>query len=95
MKTYRIQYTITNDRGVVIRSATIDVKNCLSPHHSQVKLRHHLDKLYWDLHKLVIHSVTGLEDPIKKHKPSGGFGSMLDELFGKSFNGTFNDPRDL
>lgn len=83
MSTYMIKYTVYNDRGAVIKAATMKVKNCTSDGHAQNKLRTHINNQHWDMHKLVIHSVEGVR--INPFKPDGGFDDMLDSLFGKSF----------
>ncbi len=78
MTTYLISYIVTNDRGYVVKSGRMKVRNCEGESHARNKIRKHLSDVHWDFHRL---SITSVEEVIHP-RPSGGFDSMLDDIFG-------------
>lgn len=78
MTTYLITYIVLNDRGAVVKSGKMKVRNCEGDSHARNKIRKHLSDVHWDFHRL---SITSVEEVIPT-RPSGGFDSILDDLFG-------------
>ena len=82
--TYLIQYRITNDRRRLVAEGKMRVKNAQSEGDAMNKLREHLNKKYWDMHKLQMWPIE--EDPAEprgfRSDFGGGFSEVFNELLG-------------
>jgi len=78
-KKFQINYQIVYIGGSVSKEKQINISNCLSALHAQVRLEDYLKRKYPDFSKLVV--ITCIED-------------MLESIFGKmdiSMNNIFNE----
>lgn len=82
MKNWLIQYSLYNDRKLLIRGAKVKVYGNSSSHANE-RLRRHLSDLYWDYHELQIHSTE--EIVLKTAPPKDDFDSIFGGVFGNIF----------
>lgn len=83
--THTIEFTLYNDRGVVIKKAKMLVKNSISPMHAKLKLEKHLSYAFSDYHRLVIHSNVVVVEKVKKEPKYDAFSKDIESLFGDIF----------
>lgn len=81
MKNWLIQYSLYNDRKLLIKGAKVKVYGN-SPSHANDRLRRHLSDLYWDFHELQIHST---EEIVHKAPDKTDFDSIFGGVFGDIF----------